>query len=315
MAEQTFTWSVKNSDPEKAASGTGTIPPVGVYPAKIDEIKIGWKMDGTTKVPNSKRIELVYRITDGDHKGFPLFDYLLLENEASEWRVDQFMQVFGQADAKKRDGKNKPSDFKGKPCQIRVKHEKDNRDPEGGAVQAKVGAVIKPKADAPAGTYDEEPFDSEEEAAEETATTYTDVELDALAELADAGYETNEDGTAVDETDEGYLAACKLTEIAEEQGVNVEDYPDSWADLAMALYPEDDVPDDDADEDDDDEDDSAESSEAETDAPEADAEDYTTWELPDLKEELKSRGKPVNGPKTALIKRLEDSDANPFAKV
>lgn len=46
---------------------------------------------------------------------------------------------------------------------------------------------------------------------------------------------------------------------------------------------------------------------------EDEAEDYTTWELADLKEELKERGLKTTGPKAVLIRRIEEDDkANPF---
>jgi hypothetical protein len=322
-------WSVANSDADKASEIREGIPtpPQGMYKAKVADIKLGHKLEDGVIVDGSARFEVRAQLVDsGPYTGWTRTDYIPVENPATEWKLDQFLQAFGIASGKKRTGTAKKSDFLGKTAMVRIRHrsyeDADGNPQVGGEVAGwwKLDASKLREIDEEDVTAGKRPPKGKQQAVDTTAEeepeedvtddAITAEDLDALGELADS---YDEDADEDDENNvEASKAAAKLTELAEAAGLSINDYG-PWADLAMALYPEDEeTPEDDGEEDSEDSEEEDES-EGSDDEELNDYNDEKVWSVADLKAELESRGLKTNGPRGALVKRLQDSDNDPFA--
>lgn len=109
-------FDVSNSDPKKALSGGGQQPKPGTYKVKIIQCKLGHQRDNE----DNKRLEIIAEVLDKAYKGARLYDYIGFD-EAQEWKMDQFLQVLGIANPKKRKGQFKTEDVVGTLTKIRVK--------------------------------------------------------------------------------------------------------------------------------------------------------------------------------------------------
>lgn len=121
-------FDVSGSDPAKALA-SGEVPKPGLYNAILISAEPGFKKgDDGTPDKSAPRLEPIVRINhpgakspDGeDANGGMMYDYLSF-TEASQWKMDQFLQAFGLADAKKRKGVLDTDKLKSRPCRIRVK--------------------------------------------------------------------------------------------------------------------------------------------------------------------------------------------------
>ena len=280
-------FDVSGSDPKAAFAGGGKQPTPGVYTVKLKEVKPGFRK-GENGQPDkaAPRLEVVAEIQDKKFKGSLLYDYISF-SEASQWKMDQFLQVLGLASTSKRKGSFDTTKVANKKLKVRVVGDTYN-----GEYRGKLGSYL-PDDEAEDGEADEP--DEDEEADEEQDE---EQDLDSLGEQADADNET-----AID----------ILTGMAEEAGLDPDDYG-TWAELATALgeaegeeEPEDeDEPEEDESEDED-----------ESDEEESDEEDevppYSEWSLPDLKAEIENRGLDATGKKSALVAALEaDDEEDPF---
>lgn len=114
-------FDVSGSDPEKAVSRDFEPPRPGVHLVKVEEINPGFSKGDDGKPDKTRpRLEIVARVEDGVSKGAPLWDYLSF-SEASQWKLDQFLQVFGIATAKKRKGEFDTDTIIGEVAKVRVK--------------------------------------------------------------------------------------------------------------------------------------------------------------------------------------------------
>lgn len=206
MAKVKF--DVSGSDPERAMRG-GEPPKPGVYPVKIKEINSGFSKGDDGK-PDRKRprLEVVFEISAGEHKGFPLWEYLTF-TEASQWKLDQFLQTVGIADKKKRKGEFDTDEYVGQELKVRVKHETQQGSDE---PRPRVAAMM------PLGEGDD--LTSVEER-DDKSPEEDEVDLEALGIEADAEGDDSE-------------AAAKLEDIAEPLGIDVNDH-DTWSDVVVAI--------------------------------------------------------------------------------
>lgn len=148
-------YDVSGVDPEQSIAGTGEAPKPGVYTAVVKECNPGFSKGDDGKPDQSRpRVEVVYSLTNDANRGFPLWQYLTF-TEASLWKLDQFLQAMGIADAKKRKGQFKSEEVIGKPCRVRV----SGGVKQDGSYRAEVGAVMAPgEDDAGAGTVSDDEF-------------------------------------------------------------------------------------------------------------------------------------------------------------
>jgi len=173
-------YDVSGSDPEKAKGGGAFVPPQpGVYKAKINEI------DQTESKAGNPMLKVTSKVTDKKFNGALLFDYIVL-NEASEWKLDQFLQAMGIATTKKRKGSVDLDELIGKGFKVRVKGETYNDE-----YQARVGAYLLFDEDQDDdidedGGEDEEEYDEdldeddEDEVEEEVEDEYEDFSVPEL---------------------------------------------------------------------------------------------------------------------------------------
>lgn len=129
------------------SSGGFETPPPGLYRAKLAECNVKKSKAG------NDMLECVYELNRGDHKGSRVWDYVVL-NEASEWKLKQFLEAVGKI-AGKRSAKGAfdPDEFEDAEVQIRLKHETYNDEP-----RARVAAVLP----LPEDDEDEEEIDADE---------------------------------------------------------------------------------------------------------------------------------------------------------
>ena len=71
------------------AKGDRPTPKPGVYRCKIVSC-VDAKPEG-----KDRRLEVQYEITEGENKGYKLYDYINLESEASEWKLASFIRAVG----------------------------------------------------------------------------------------------------------------------------------------------------------------------------------------------------------------------------
>jgi len=154
-------------------------------------------------VSEKNRLENIYQIDDGEAKGFRFWDYISLE-EASAWRLDQFLIACGIDTLNKPEGTFNPKKLEKKKIKVRVKGEKYE-----GEDRAKAGTLLPPGAPA-----DEALLPSD--GGEATDETWTDV-----GARIDTGEFSEED-------------EASITAAAEEAGLDPADYP-TWVELGVAL--------------------------------------------------------------------------------
>lgn len=299
-----ITFDVSGSDPKKATQDLEP-PKPGVYVAKVDEINPGYSKDEDTGKPDKTRprLEVIYRINKGKYKGAPLWDYLSF-SEASQWKLDQFLQAVGIATEKKRKGSFDTAKQVGKLVKVRVQGQGSGED-----YRARVRGVFKydPDAEDDEDTEDEDEVDEDIEDEEEDEETETEDEDDTEEDDGDDEDEDDEDdeeedaliavGRTADSGKKGAKAAEKqLRASAKDAGLDPDNY-DTWEELAEALV-------------------AGGDSEDEEDEDEAEEEDdgYEEMDLKSLKAELKSRKLKTTGDKDALVARLRknDSEEDPF---
>lgn len=277
MAKVTF--DVSGSDPDKAVQDLEP-PRPGVYKAKVEEVTPGFSKDKETGKPDKTRprLEVVYRIIGPKHKGAPLWDYLSF-SEASQWKLDQFLQAVGIATKSKRKGTFDTAKVVGKIVKIRVSGEGSGED-----YRARVrGCFAATAEDEDTGDEDE---DGETEPDEDEGEEDTDDE-----DEGDEGDEVELDEDDLDqlgaEADSGGKPAEKAAEILAEKAAEHDIDPDeyaTWAEVATAIQ--------------------------QAQEGDGDAEDdgYDELSIAELKKELKGRGLPVAGTQAKLIERLRKND-------
>lgn len=201
-------FDVSGTDPKDAFSGGGKQPTPGVYKVKIKELKPGFrKGDNGQPDKTAPRLEVVAEIvSDKKFKGAVLYDYIAF-SEASQWKMDQFLQVFGLASNSKRKGSFDTSKIVNKTTKVRVVGDTYNGD-----YRAKLGSYLLDDDGAGSDEPDDEPEDDGEDSGDEQT----------WAEL----------GEAADNDDEEAIST--LTEYAGDAELDPNDF-DTWAELATAL--------------------------------------------------------------------------------
>lgn len=108
-------FDVSGSDPEKATGSNYEPPAPGVYTVKINEIEAK-----DSKAGNPMLVVLCEITDEGKSKGAYMRDHITL-SEAAAWKLDQFLQAFGVADANKRKGTLDTDLLLGKKAEVRIK--------------------------------------------------------------------------------------------------------------------------------------------------------------------------------------------------
>lgn len=131
----TVKFNVKGVEPPR---GGGEPIPKGVYACTIDSCVVNKPAN------KDERIEVVYKVKDGDQKGRQLWDYLNLESEApfAQSRVREFLEAVGVVTDKKEAGSFDPAKLVGNEVNVRVIHQADTRDDHKGEMQHRVGGVF-----------------------------------------------------------------------------------------------------------------------------------------------------------------------------
>lgn len=247
------------------SSGGFETPLPGLYKAKLAECNLKESKSG------NEMLECIYELVGGDYKGSRVWDYVVL-NEASEWKLRQFLEAVGKVAGKRgAKGSFDPDEFEDAEVQVRLKHETYNDEP-----RARVAAVLPlPEDDE---DEDEEEVEAEEEETEEgdgEEYTYEDLEgmdLDELKEVIE------EEELEVRVTKKS-KAATVLAKVAE----------------ALELEPAEEEEEEEEEEDEDEDGDE-------------DEESYEEMTPAELKQECKDRGLKAAGKKAVLIARLEKDD-------
>lgn len=284
-----ITFDVSGSDPDNATKDVEP-PKPGLYTCKVAEINPGFSKDSETGKPDKSRprLEVVYRIQGKKSTGAPLWDYLSF-SEASQWKLDQFLQAVGIATKKKRKGSFDTAKVVGKTVKVRVVGEGS-----GDNYRARVKGVFKfdGAADEDA---DEEDVEDEEDTDAEDEDEEEDTE-DEDAEDEDEDEDSDDEDEDSDEEEDldslgaeadaggkpGKAAQKRLEELAEEKGLDPDDYG-TWAELATALQGEE------------------------------ESDGYEEMDIKALRKECRSRELETKGSKEALIERLRDNDKeDPF---
>jgi hypothetical protein len=291
-------YDVSGVDPEGVVFEA---PTPGVYRARTEQLEIVPTRNGDDML--KVRFKLTKGNSDGKFKGAVVFENIVI-GEASEWKLDQFLQAVGLTDGKRRKGVLDTDQPQKLPeLLLRIKNETYE-----GERQAKVAAML------PFNRTDEtDAIDASEEEDDETvdfsAMTLAELRKEAKA----AGYETagqskadlislleddqpDNDGSDEpdeEEDDEPDLATMPIGELralAKEAGVYERGM--TRAQLIEAL---------------------ADVDPGEEDEPDEDEEGYDSWELADLREEAKSRGLNPKLPKSKLVAALVANDEeDPF---
>jgi hypothetical protein len=243
------------------SSGGFETPPPGLYKATLAECNLQESKKG------NEMLECIYELAGGDYKGSRVWDYVVL-NEASEWKLRQFLEAVGKVAGKRgAKGSFDPDEFEDAEVQVRLKHETYNDEP-----RARVAAVLPLPEDDEEG--DEEEVDAEEtedEEGEGEAYTYEDLEGMDLDELKEV--------IAEEELEIRVTKKSKAEKVLEKVAE------------ALELEP----PEDEDEEESDDEDEDDEGS-------------YEEMTPAELKQECKDRGLKAAGKKAVLIARLEKDD-------
>ena len=268
-------FDVTGSDPARANQNFEP-PKPGVYRAKVAEINSGFsKTDG--KPDRTKpRLEVIYHIQHPDYMNAPLWDYIAF-TEASQWKLDQFLQATGVATAKKRKGSFDTDRLIGKFVNVRVRAGKNLQD----EYKADVGGVW-------AATEEDEDFEDEDAEEEE------DLEEDEDEDEEDEEAEEEED-----EPEDVYagMSVAQLRTAAKDKGLETKGTASAIKTRLIEF-------------------DEAQAEEDEEDEEDEEAEDdgYDALSLKDLRAELDERGlehAEVKG-KANLIALLRENDEEPF---
>lgn len=246
------------------SSGGFETPPPGLYKAKLAECNLKESKSG------NEMLECIYELIAGDYKGSRVWDYVVL-NEASEWKLRQFLEAVGKVAGKRgAKGSFDPDEFEDAEVQVRLKHETYNDEP-----RARVAAVLPlPEDD---DDEDEEEVEAEETDADEEgdgeAYTYEDLEGMDLDELKEVIAEEELEIRVTKKS----KAEKVLVKVAE----------------ALELEPEEEE---------------AEEEPEEGEEGDEDEETYEEMSPAELKQECKDRGLKAAGKKAVLIARLEKDD-------
>lgn len=291
-------FDVSGTDPEKAKEFEQPKP--GVYRAKVHEINMGYSKDAKTSKPDKTRprMEVIFEIQDKAYKGTRLWDYVSF-SEAAEWKLDQFLQAFGVATAKKRTGSFKTETIVGELCKVRVKADKDQE----GNYRAKVAAIL-PLGEAE--DDEDEDFDDEEEEETEDDTEEEDEdEEDEDEESDDEEADDEEEARYYDLAELKGMELATLKDVASDLGLEPP-AASTKAKSKLSQWIFDNQPAE-APEEEDEEEEEEESEEEDED------DGYDELSLSELKEEVKERGLKAVGSKDALIAKLRKADADgPF---
>lgn len=158
-------YDVKGVDP----GGDRELPKPGVYRCKVISC-VDAKPSG-----KDRRLEVQYQITDGDHKGFVLYDYINLESEAARWKLAQFIKACGLPAS----GTLDPDEVIGTGLSVRVKIQPET---DQYAASARPATLLPldgdEKEDLDADDDDTEPDDDDDD---DDDSTYTQEELEELS--------------------------------------------------------------------------------------------------------------------------------------
>lgn len=135
-------FDVTGQNADDSVRGRAKQPKPGVYMAKVVEVKPGYAKDRDTgeEDRDRPRIQVVVEILKrGKGKAFAgarLWDYISM-TEASEWKLDQFLQAMGVASKRKRKGTFDTDKLVGKTVPIKV-----DADTYQGEYRARLGAYL-----------------------------------------------------------------------------------------------------------------------------------------------------------------------------
>lgn len=247
-------------------------PRPGLYEAKIFAAEV------ETPEGKDKRLKVTYEVIKGKYKGARLYSYIAFTEE-QKWKMDQLLLSVGIDTSKKEKGKlSIKKDLLGKNVVIMVVADEYNGEYKGAHKR-----TYKWK---PLGADDPEEYEEDEDAEEEE-------------EEEEEEWEEEEE----EEDDLAELDRNELKALIKEEGLDIKVLKtmddDALRDAIRAARPE------------------AEEEEEEEEAEEEEEEeevedDYDSWTLAKLKEELKSRGLKTTGAQSALIVRLRANDNEPF---
>jgi hypothetical protein len=292
-------WDVSGSDPDKAVVKEFVQPKPGTYIAKLVEAPLGYKKNDGVDDKNAPRLEVVYEIlgvlkapkTDGDVVGARLFDYVPLNSEAAAWKLDQFLQAFGQASKKKRKGTLDTDALAGMPCRLRIRGETYE-----GEYRAKVGGVMAGSDEdldlaAEQEEVDEEEIEEEPDEVEEEEEVEEEVDEDEAISYS-------EEELAEFKSVKDLAAICKDLELKPPKEVQK-----NAAKLRAWIFENQPNP--------------PEGEEPEEEGGE-DEEDYSSWDLKALKQEIEDRGlectpAELKSPAKLRAKLVEDDNDDPFS--
>jgi hypothetical protein len=232
-------------------------------------------MDYEEPAGKDPRIHVVFELVEGEGKGYRIHTYLIPGNEAAVWKYHSFLLAVGLMHEKKLKGELNTD----RPQDLPNVMLRTKNETYEGTERAKENGIFPLKDDSPEAEEPDEDEEAEDEETEEADEDGEEVDLDSM--------DRNELKAFIKEQELG----IKVLKSMDDDAVR--------AAITEALGTEEDEAEDEEEEDDDEE------------APE----DYSAWTIDDLKKELESRGLKTTGPKTQLVKRLEESDeADPFAE-
>ena len=226
-------FDVSDLDPDESTAAPEP-PPPGLYKAKIVECKAGFKAGENGKPDkNAPRIEVTYQCLESadnknqDYKGGGrVWDYVTFY-ETTKRRLDQFLQAVGAASKTKRAGQVDPEKCVGKIVKLRVVGKKGEDD-----YRPNVSAVWK--WDGGGGAEEDDGLGDTTPAKKAGGAKKAAKVAKAVKKAAPKKVEPDYDelGGEADNGDED--AVTKLTELAEEAGVDPDEYA-TWSELASVL--------------------------------------------------------------------------------
>jgi SAP domain len=258
-----------NSSGVDRTKGNNGIPPnPGIYLMTIKGVK--YRKD-------KNDLEFIVRVKGGDHKGYGFWDYVSL-GEASDWKVDQYLQAIGVDTVNKPKGTIDIEQFLNQDVMGRVKAGSWNGEP-----RPELAAVLPVPAD-----FDEDEEDDDDEDDDEGEDD--DEEDDSDDDEEDDDDEDDEDSDDDDEEDD---------EDDDEDDEDDEPEPPKKSTkkaAAPAAKP------------------AAKKAAAAPAAKKTRKKNYDDMELEDLKAECTKRGLNAKGNKSAIIARLRANDDDPFSE-
>lgn len=186
------------------SSGGFETPPPGLYRAKLAECNVKKSKAG------NDMLECIYELSRGDYKGSRVWDYVVL-NEASEWKLKQFLEAVGKIAGKKSEkGAFDPDEFEDAEVQVRLKHETYNDEP-----RARVAAVLPlPEDDEDEEEIEVEDSEDDDDEGADEEYTYEDLEGMDLGELKEV-IEEEELGIRVTKKSKVETVLAKVAEALE----------------------------------------------------------------------------------------------------